>query len=321
MTIFSEIYGAYYRVAARAMSRERVTDGELRELIREMGFRDSALFLPQKLFPQKDGSDWGLLRRNEDGTLSRITKNPPPAVLTLLQKRWLKAKLADARFRLFFDDEALERLKNRLADVKPLYYPEQFRYFDRYADGDDYGDPAYRASFRVILAAIKTRELLKVHYVSGHGKRICFTVLPIRFEYSVKNDKLRVYVRRYKSGRLSGGGVINLGRIAELERTGVYFNGDIPEPDRQRAAVTVRVSRERNAVERFLLAFASYEKRTERDLENGGCTAVLHYDRADETELLIRLLSFGAAVEILEPKELRKQAAERVKAQAELFVE
>ena len=68
------------------------------------------------------------------------------------------------------------------------------------------------------------------------------------------------------------------------------------------------------------MAFASYEKRADRDLENGGCVVTLHYDKSDETELLIRLLSFGAAVEILSPGELRRQAAKRVARQSELTI-
>ncbi len=319
MAVFSEIYGAYYRIPARAMREKTVTDDEVYELIRSLGFRDSALFLPQKLLPQNDGSDWGLLRRNADGSLSRITENPPPAVLTLLQKRWLKSKLADPRFRLFFDDETLRRLEERLADIKPLYRLEHFRYFDKFTDGDDYADPLYRENFRVILSAIKSRELLKIAYTSGHDKRICFTCLPLNIEYSEKNDKLRVLTRKYRNGRILSGGVINIGRIDAIERTGRFFTGDINAPfTKPRNSVTVYVASERNAVERFLMAFASYEKRADRDLENGGCVVTLHYDKSDETELLIRLLSFGAAVEILSPGELRRQAAKRVARQSEL---
>ena len=319
MAVFSEIYGAYYRIAARAMREKTVTDDEVYELIRLLGFRDSALFLPQKLLPQNDGSDWGLLRRNADGSLSRITENPPPAVLTLLQKRWLKSKLADPRFRLFFDDETLRRLEERLADIKPLYRLEHFRYFDKFTDGDDYADSLYRENFRVILSAIKSRELLKIAYTSGHDKRICFTCLPLNIEYSEKNDKLRVLARKHRNGRISSGGVINIGRIDAIERTGRFFTGDINAPfTKPRNSVTVYVASERNAVERFLMAFASYEKRADRDLENGGCVVTLHYDKSDETELLIRLLSFGAAVEILSPGELRRQAAKRVARQSEL---
>ena len=182
MTIFSEIYGAYYRIAAHAMMKKTVTEREVYELIREHGFRDSALFLPQKLLPQKDGSDWGLLSKNDDGTLSRITENAPPAVLTLLQKRWLKSKLEDERFRLFFDDETLARLTEKLADVKPLYRSAHFRYFDKFTDGDDFSDPCYRENFRVILAAIKAHEQIKVSFTSGHGKRLSFVCLPIKLE-------------------------------------------------------------------------------------------------------------------------------------------
>lgn len=321
MTIFSEIYGAYYRIAARAMSEERVDESGIYGLIRELGFRDSALFLPQKLIPQKDGSDWGLLRRDPDGAFSRITENPPPAVLSLPQKRWLKAKLSDARFRLFFDDDTLRRLEERLAGVTPLYRAEHFRYFDKFSDGDDYADPVYRGNFRTVLAAIRSRELLRISYVSGHDKRICLTCLPMRLEYSEKNDKLRLYSRKQRNGRISGGGVINLGRITDIERTGRFFD-DCAETaaSKPRARVTVHIAPERNAVERFLMAFASYEKRAERDLESGGCTVELCYDESDETELLIRLLSFGAAAEILAPESFRRQAAERVARQAEIWI-
>ncbi len=209
--------------------------------------------------------------------------------------------------------------RSRLADIKPLYRLEHFRYFDKFTDGDDYADPLYRENFRVILSAIKSRELLKIAYTSGHDKRICFTCLPLNIEYSEKNDKLRVLTRKYRNGRISSGGVINIGRIDAIERTGRFFTGDINAPfTKPRNSVTVYVASERNAVERFLMAFASYEKRADRDLENGGCVVTLHYDKSDETELLIRLLSFGAAVEILSPGELRRQAAKRVARQSEL---
>lgn len=45
----------------------------------------------------------------------------------------------------------------------------------------------------------------------------------------------------------------------------------------------------------------------------------LWYDEQDETELLIRLLSFGPVIEILGPPHLRKLAGARIKRQAELL--
>ena len=100
MTIFSEIYGAYFRIAAAVLSKESLTEAEIYDIINKMGFRDSALFLPQKLIPRADGTDWGLLRKNPDGSYSTVLKNPPAAILTKLQKMWLKSLLSDNKINL-----------------------------------------------------------------------------------------------------------------------------------------------------------------------------------------------------------------------------
>lgn len=329
MNIFSEIYGAYFRTAAALLSRREkpLTESDVYKAVERHGFRDSALFLPKKLIPQKDGSDWGLLRKTESGFVP-IIKNPPPAILSGLQKSWLKAKLADPRFALFLDDNEVERLSEKLKDVRPLYRPEHFRFFDRYADGDDFQSPEYRANFRAVLSAVKSHEAVRISYLSGHGNDLNMTVLPLKIEYSAKNDKFRLYCRTVSNGMLRGSTTINVGRIRALEPTGKRFTKTAADTSamnrffadrRAPEPVTVYVKPERNAPERFLMEFANYEKRTERDSENGSLTVKIYYDRADETELLILLLSFGAAVEILSPKEFRDQAAERVKRQAELL--
>lgn len=323
MTIFSEIYGAYYRIAARLLGMGSVTDSDVYGVIREDGFRDSALFLPQKLLPQPDGSDWGLFTRGEDGLLHAVT-GKPPRVLTKLQRMWLKAKIYDPKMRLFLSDEAIKKLSERLSDVPPLYIAEHFRWFDRFGNGDDFNDPNYRRNFRTVLKAIKERRVLKINFTSRRGEKICRVCLPFKLEYSEKNDKFRVYCHNIRNGKITGGVLINVGRIDKAEPKERYAD-ETPSEDsffrgiRSAEPVRVYVSPERNAVERFLNEFAEYEKRVDRDLENGGCTVDLYYDKQDETELLILLLSFGAAVEILSPSGFRKQAAERVKKQAELM--
>ncbi len=56
MTIFSEVYGTYFRIAAAVLSKDRITESEIYDIINKEGFRDSALFLPQKLIPRTDGT-------------------------------------------------------------------------------------------------------------------------------------------------------------------------------------------------------------------------------------------------------------------------
>ena len=322
MNIFSEIYGTYFRIAAKLLENEITDEKTVRETVLRDGFRDSVLFLPQKLIPS--GEDWGLFSRTADGKLRRITKNAPVKVLTKLQKMWLKAKLSDPRIRLFMDGETLSRLDERLAGIRPLYKSEQFGFTDRFSDSDDYLSSDYIRNFRAALDAVKHRRIVFIEFVSGHGKRISGRFVLLKMEYSPKNDKFRVYCCMLRNDKARNSAVINIGRITSITDTGRVFRTPVSIDELfsgrkcSRPAV-VRVTTERNGVERFMTEFASYEKHTVRDLETGEYTVELWYDEQDETELLIRLLSFGPVIEILDPPELREQARCRVKRQAELL--
>ncbi len=323
MQLFSEIYGAYFRTVERILSKERITKQEIRDIIHTEAFRDSALFLPQKLNPDSPES-WGLLRKNPDGSFSRITQNPPPKFLTLLQKRWLKSKLSDPRMRLFLSKDVLQGLDAELADTEPLYPADMFRYFDVFSDGDSYESKAYRHAFRTILQAIHTDEILEIRFVSGKGRPQHGYFLPLKLEYSRKNDKFRAFCCRIGKDGVAGFGTLNIGRITEVSKTGRHFSSEGLTQQwlasrRCKEPVQVEVYGERNGIERFLMEFASFEKHTEWDADRGTCMVRLWYDTQDETELLIQLLSFGPVVEILGPPDFRRQAAERVAAQYALL--
>lgn len=322
MNIFSEIYGTYFRIAAKLLENEVTDEKTVRETVRREGFRDSVLFLPQKLIPNSE--DWGLFSRTSDGDLKRITKNQPVIMLTKLQKMWLKAKLSDPRIRLFIDDATLSALEKRLADIPPLYRGEQFRITDRFTDRDNFSDERYITNFRTALEAVKHRKIVYIEFVSGHGKRIRGKFVLLKMEYSPKNDKFRAYCYLLRNDRAKSSGIINIGRITNIVDTGRVFRTPVLIDDyfssrKCSSPAVIKVTTARNGVERFMLEFASYEKHTVRDLETGVYTVELWYDKHDETELLIRLLSFGPVIEILGPQSLREQAKLRIKKQAELL--
>ena len=324
MNIFSEIYGAYFRAAERLLGLERFGKAEIFDIVSEEAFADSFLFIEPKLVPDSSGySDWGLIKRDNDGTFLPVTKNIPPKIVTSLQKRWLKSKLSDRRLRLFFDDETLAALEERLKDVPPLCDPDVFFCYDVYSDGDDYGDPKYREHFRKILSAVKKREILRIDFVSGRNELMYGTYLPIKLEYSRKNDKFRVYCHRMREEHDAGLTVLNIGRIRKVKETGLRFDeiakelsdGGFSRFCRCGEPAEIEVTSERNAVERFMMEFAGYEKRTELDIKTGKCHVLLYYDKNDETELLVRLLSYGPVLRVIGPEKFRRQMEERVKRQ------
>ena len=328
MTIFHEIYGVYYRIVRHLLRQKRLTDVDIRKYISQEGFLETHLYLEEKIVPPKRNdakrSDLELFRRNADGTISPVTAHQPPNPLTLMQKRWLFTLLDDPRMGLFLTQEEQNSLREQLTGIEPLYAPEMLHCTDQFADGDTFGDRHYQKHFRKILTAVRNRSILDVSYRSGHGNAQRLKVVPFRIEYSGKNNKFRVYCIDLWNRTAKKPITLNLGRILSLNRTKQQYPQEI-QPElwfakmRCKEPVEVRVKPERNAVERFLMEFASYEKCVERDAETGCITVKLWYDKQDETELLIQLLGFGPVLEILSPSDFRAKAAERIRRQCELM--
>ena len=64
-----------------------------------------------------------------------------------------------------------------------------------------------------------------------------------------------------------------------------------------------------------MVQFAFYDKETQPDAEKGGYRCKIRYSKDDETELLIRILSFGPVVRVLGPNTFIEQVQERIKTQ------
>ena len=291
--LFHEIYGSYY-LAAAAILREAVrgnlTGKELNALVREHAFGESLLTIPDGM----QGEKWRLLHKD----FSTVLEEEPVMPLTLLEKRWMKAMLLDPRMQLFEPD------MTGLEDVAPLFTPDMVVYYDRYSDGDDYQDQDYIRHFRVILKAIREKRNLYIRFESRLHTEPKVIVTPYYLEYSEKDDRFRLAAAGRKRRW-----VINLSRIRECEFS--YRN----EPMQLKEAVTDIVSFEledrRNALNRVLLHFSHLEKETRR-LDDTHYRVTLRYDRKDEREMVIRILSFGPVLRVVEPERFIDLLRDRV---------
>lgn len=283
--IFSEIYGAYYTTMAKIIERaieHPLEKGELRRIVNEYAFEESILNIDSSIAEGK----WQLIKK--DGTTPII--NAPSMPLTLLQKRWLKAISLDPRIKLF-EDEIVG-----LENVEPLFTQEDYYVFDKYADGDTYEDAAYIRNFRLILDAIRNKYPLKITTSSRKGRELYLVVMPECLEYSEKDDKFRLI----GTGRKYGD-TINLGRIISCEPyTKEYTPRQNTRSNKEERVVEFELVDERNALERVSLHFAHFKKQAER-LDGIKYKVSITYDKDDETEILIRILSFGPMIRVIGP--------------------
>lgn len=299
--LFSEVYGVYYNVLAQVLKKAvagELTREALYDIVREKGFAESVLTIPEAL----ERRTWPLL--NADYTTP--LKHPPTMPLTDLQRRWLKAILSDPRMQLF--DPPMDGLE----EVEPLYPPDVFVYYDRYRDGDPYDDPGYRARFRCILAALRQKRWLRIRFTGGKGLLHCWRCIPYRLEYSAKDDKFRLISANGRD-TLS----INLARITQCFLLEPYTEAEYRPQPMQKQTLVLELTDERNALERVMLHFSHLDKETQR-LGGDRYRVTLHYEREDETELLIRVLSFGPVLKVISPEDFVKQLRERLEKQKKL---
>ncbi|MBP9956938.1 MAG: WYL domain-containing protein [Synergistaceae bacterium] len=282
--IFSEVYSAYFNAMAMAISeaqKQALTPEKLLQIISEKAFSESAL----AILPAIKNEEW--LVMNKD--LRTPIKHRPQMPLTILQKRWLKSLLTDPRMALFDVDIT------GLEDVEALFSHRDFVYFDKYNDGDPFHDERYTINFKKILAALKEKRRIRIKYRSRRNAQIDAHYIPMKLEYSSKDDKFRL-----KTVDDQYVVYINIARIIECQLFETYDECELLLPKRKEYALTFLLKDERNALDRIMCHFSDCRKET-RHLGNDRYQVELWYESRDETEILIRILSFGPMIKVIAP--------------------
>ena len=296
--IFSELNCAYYSTVAAIISA--IIDGEhaeqeLQKIVMEHAFGESVLTIMPSLKSEK----WQLVHSD----MTTALEHKPTMPLTTLQKRWLKAISLDPRVKLFgveFPD---------LEDVEPLFTSADYYIYDQYHDGDPFEDEQYIRNFRIVLEAIRKGTQIKFEMLNRKGNVMFVRCRPVRLEYSEKDDKFRLVTAGWRAVS-----TVNLAKIRRCAHDMGYRRVSGREKTVAHDTVTVKIRDERNAMERFMLHFAHFEKQAEK-LDKKHYLVKIKYAHDDESEMVIRILSFGPMIEVLEPEPFRKLVIERLEKQ------
>ena len=296
--IFSELYSAYYNAIASIIAE--VIEGEhsekeLQKVVSERAFGESVL----TIMPSFKSEKWQLVHPD----MTTVLEHKPTMPLTTLQKQWLKAITLDPRIKLFgVEIPGLE-------DVEPLFTQEDYHVYDKYSDGDLFEDEEYIRQFRVILEAMRKGTQIKFEMTNRFGKPMFIRCHPVRLEYSEKDDKFRLVTAGWRSVS-----TVNLAKI----RACVHYTGEKPLDNEVREKlydiITLKVTDERNALERVMLHFAHFEKQVEK-LDKNTYLLKIKYAHDDEPEMVIRILSFGPLVEVIGSDNFKKLVIEKLKKQ------
>lgn len=298
MEIFSEIYNCYYRIMKHILrENDSVSVKDLRLTIAEKGYGESLLYLIPKLV----SGEWDFFNKDGELYLSKISEDFY-VPLTNLQKAYVKTILSDAKIQLFLDATVTQKLLTLFQDIPVLWMEEDFYYYDRYVNRDPFEDATYIQNFRTILTAMKHGQYLDIDYEGKNGKRVHHHYFPCRLEYSIKNDKFRLFgtIKHVRNPRIE---ILNLDRMksVSLMKEHAKETPDINrllKADNYKEPARLLIHTDRNTLERTMLQFANYEKNTTKIDENT-YECLIFYNQKNETELLIEVLSFGPQIEVL----------------------
>ena len=283
--IFSELYSAYYNTVAKILDKavnNELESGEIRKIIEENAFNESIL----NIEPAIKNERWQLILPNGKS----VIKNHPSMPLTTLQKRWINSISQNPRIRLFTDDMIY------YPDVEPLFSEDDYYVFDKYSDGDLFDDEQYIKTFRLILSSIKTKTPLEITFRDRKNSFIKQQIQPSMLEYSEKDDKFRLigFWRKYIK-------IINLGRIIDCKPCALHSSYETADKnDFKTETVEFELVDERKALERVLMHFAHFDKQAIKISDNRYKIKVT-YEKCDETEIVIRILSFGPMIKVNGP--------------------
>lgn len=244
--------------------------------------------------------------------LNNITDFP----LSAIEKMWLNSIYFDSRFFLFLED--FTEL-TYFSDVGRLFNWDDIILFDQYADGDPFRDYHYIEMFRKVLEGVRKKSRLEIKF-KKHNNTISFNadgtykimsdsgigMLYIDtdyLEYSERDNKFRLIGNNPRFGRnmVNIASIVECREVEKIDVPNAEFSNAYSRDEFQREVVFELVD-SNNVLERFLLNFSHYEKVAEYIKEQGKYRITINYDETDETDLVIRTLSFGPHVKAVEPR-------------------
>ena len=129
---------------------------------------------------------------------------------------------------------------------------------------------------------------------------------PYQLEYSLKDDKFRLVgaAGRYRL-------TVNVARIISCRYAEKYDPKENVLAPPVKKELEMILTDERNAMERCMLHFSDFEKMTEK-MDDVHYHFLIRYDSEDETEILIRVLSFGPRLQVVSPDSFKEKIKERL---------
>ncbi len=313
--MYHEIYGKYYQIIHNLLNSKPKTEREINDYIRSQGFDESFLYLNAKMLVD----EYHLFVKKGD-LFYPLTNSKIPLFLTNEQKSWINTMLFDEKVKLFLSNEKINYYQKEFAS-NVLYDDKAYQYLFQDVDKDEI-TPKMSNVFRFVKNAIIQGMDINLTFISSKNYYTHKKVAPYKIEYSMQDQKMRVIAVEYRNGepkriiRIKLASIVGYRMIERVKR--IDFEYYLQE-EVLKEPLIIEVYPILNGIERVFIELSNYKREAFYDKERNLSIMKIYYEKVDEMDLVLKMLSFGKVVKILSDGFIKEEVLRRINKQKELL--
>ena len=319
MELFHEYKNRYFNLvfkllnlSQRGLSREEIISLIDQEEYDEKLISKNLVTFEGMLLNECDEEDRLNLLTEENDKFYPIIKNNKSLALSVrlstIEKQWLKSMISDDMVRELLGEEIINKLENKLANVESISKDVIEKTNKITYDKKNYS--VLKDKFFLLIDSIKRNKIIKYTSVDKMGNEYKdILALPIRIDYSLKDENIRVSVYSLVERRSIMLLLSNVKEIEILEDMQVDIKrSDIIDNLKQKKyckePIVLEVTDIKGAMARCFMGFSSYERST-RSLGDNKYEVKIFYYTFNKDEMIRKILTLGPYVVVKSPENIR----------------
>ncbi len=240
--------------------------------------------------------------------------------ITSIEAQWLGNILRHPLAKGFLEDAEIYGLLERLGEMD-LFDINEIVLYDQFTDVEEfYRQSDFGAALRMLRKAIRENRKVKIAYQSQYGRKSNYICSPVYLEYSRRDNRFRIQAVSGENAMKT----FNLERIQNVTEMEETFDRAAAErvienhAKENECELVVFFNGTKNIPDRILTEFSCFRKKCVK-WGSERYRMTLYYDRQDEREILVRLLGYGAMINVFnDTGDVRRELIERLENQLEL---
>ena len=335
MELFHEYKNKYFHLIFRILnlSKDGLDRDEIIKLIEQEEYEEKVIGKDFKTFEgmllneYESLDNLNLLEERESkfySILNNEKRIPLKVRFSKLEKTWINGMIKEPVVQALLGKEILEKLEKALEDVKEGNN-DIIEFTNKVKSNFQYNIKKFTEDFYIILEGIVKEGPIIYTNVDRNGNEYKNQLaLPIRIEYSLKDDKFRASLYSLKEERSI---MVNLHTLKDVkiaekdieisENINLEINREdvlrkLKEKKYSETPITIELEDIRGAMERCFMSFSSFE-RCSRAISENKYEIDIYYYTFEEADVIRKIMSLGPYVKVKSPERVKEIIVGKIK--------